>query len=297
VSDQTVLDETQQAPEETQEVTQTTAEAAPNNYVDGEQTPEEARESILAGYHKEAPTGEVTEPEPPEPKLIAGMTEDELRERLDKLSELESSTSEQLRKAFNQTGNLKQQLEGISAKLTEIASKPQTAETRKITRDSLKKLTELGFDELADALAEDLSNVYAAPPEPTEKPADPAPEKVDIDSVISQTVKARDVAVLEEVHPDRAQIVASPEFAKWFNSQTPERQRAIETGTSAAFGIRVLDEFKAWRADQAKPPTETASGSRLKNAVTPTRGGAAPQPSAKSDREALWAGYNGRKPL
>lgn len=250
-------------------------------------TPEQEQEQLLSGYNKTLETG--IPPDPPTEILIAGFREEDVVAKFKKVDELEEALNNRLQKVNNLVGNLKQRLDAIPKDTPK-------AELRAITADSMKKMRELGFDELADAIAEDLGSVLAVP----------EPPKIDVSGEVDKSLKSRALDELSDLHPDWRDLAEinesgeyiNPEFADWFNTQDKDTQARIRQSNSVAFAARTLDRFKEWRDSKRNQQEEARqnSGDRLKNAVTPTQGKPAPSQVTLSDEAALWFGYNGSQP-
>lgn len=259
---------------------------------------EEDMAAVMAGYNKpstqEQQEQQDEDPAKAIPRMIAGIPEDDIAAKLKKVDELETSFNERMQKVNNMLGNMKQRLEAIPKDAPK-------AEMRAITADSMKKLREMGFDELAEALAEDLNGTLSVPS-----------AQVDVKDVISKAMRTTAERELDDLHPDWHELVAvdkdgkyvHPGFSVWINSLTPEMQKKVRTSESVAFASRTLDSFKAWEKDKENEKAGRAtqarntSESRLQNAMTPTQGKAAAQPSRLPDESGLWAGYNkGHKPF
>lgn len=260
--------------------------------------------SVQAGYNRvpgqppevnteEAPAEEA-KPEPHEPPQ-------ELVDTRKKVEELEGKVNERLQKVFNQLGNLSQKLDTIGKSAPE--SKAAQAEAKVITADSLKKLKELGFDEIAEALAEDLSHAISGGSDPqtiAKITADAVKQAREEDA---QETMRKSVEALDKAHPDRIEIRESTEYAEWLDTLSESKRNRFLNSWNPDYVSDRLDEFKDWRAKQAeaKPTPETptqTSEKRLENAVTPTTGRSAGSPTRLPDEAGLWAGYNkGRKPF
>lgn len=258
----------------------------------GEQQGEKGDElaAIMAGYNKQ-PQFKQEEPEAPAQAMPKTETPDELAAKLKKVDELENAVNDRLRKLNNMVGNLKQRLDAIPKDAPK-------SEVRAITSESMKKMRELGFDEIADALAEDLNGAISVQSAP----------QVDVQEVIARTMKETAEKELDDLHPDWRDLAVVNDhgeyqhqgFSSWLKTLSSEMQEKVRTSNSVVFAARVFDTYKDWEKEKAGKETQArkASESRLQNAVTPTQGKAAPAPSRLPDDAGLWAGYNkGPKPL
>jgi hypothetical protein len=253
-----------------------------------QETNEDELAALNAGYGRvpgqvpevEQGDGEEAEETPPAP-VIAGLPEPELAARLQKVEQLEQDLNQRFQKVNNQIGNMLQQLRAVTA------STPK-AEARQITADSMKKLREMGYDEIANALAEDLNDAF--------QPSQP----VDIASAMQEMLKERSRQELAELHPDYREAVGSQEWQEWLSTLPPETRQQVMHSESVPFVSRALDYFKQWHHDRSSG-ADTAhqeTRQRLENAVTPTTGRTAKPPSKLPDEAGLWVGYKaGMKPL
>ena len=298
VSDQTQEDQLSTQPGQETEQAQTVTEPAPAEQETEQQssTGQEELADQLAGYNKSATQQAQQEEAPAQatPQTIAGFSVEEITAKLKKVDDLDGVVNERMRKVFNTLGNLQQRLDSIPK------DAPRT-EARAITADSMKKLKELGFDELAEALAEDLSGNLSVAGQP----------QVDVGDLLSKEIRKRAEQDLEDAHPGWKEVFAidedgnfpNPEFESWFNTLDESVQRRLKTTESAMYVSRSLDAFKDWQKSKSQPAqsAETArrtSESRLQNAMTATQGKTASAPSRLPDEEGLWKGYNkGPKPL
>lgn len=262
-----------------------------------QQSEEEAKAAVRAGYNKQPKHIEKEEqkeesaPAQAMPTTIAGIPEDELTAKLKKVDDLENVLNDRVRKLNNMVGNLKQRLDAIPKDTPK-------SEVRAITAESMKKMRELGFDEIAQALAEDLNGSFSVQSSP----------QVDVQEVVTKKMRETAEQELDDLHPDWRDVTAynesgaylHPGFSAWFQTLSTEMQDKVKTSNSVVFAARVLDTYKEWEKDKASKEAQArkASESRLQNAVTPTQGKAAATPSRMPDREGLWVGYNkGPKPL
>lgn len=259
---------------------------------------------------EEAPPAEATkepEPNPEEPPatLIAGMTEEQVKGLFAKVPGLETRINDEIRKVYGKFG----EIQGNLHKLTQ-----QGQSTRKIEAGALKRVTAEYGPEFAQALSEDLSEVFGTASEP-EKPASatetqPAADidarvKASVDAAVAQVRETTEKKLLTVLHKDWETVSKEPEF-RTFLSQLPgdhvpvlmkdgtyanypkEAARYIESD-DAMVAAEAFTQFKTWKAKTQK--SSVRKQERLEQAVTPTRGGAAP-PSTIDDEAAFAVGFN-----
>lgn len=294
-SEQLELQVEEQQAEATEQAAQTTETNEQQPEAEAAEQPGDDMAAIMAGYNKPAAQEQQQEPQEDQeaaPRTIAGLPEEELAAKLKKVDELEAAMNEKLRKVNNMLGNMKQRLETIPKDAPK-------AEVRAITADSMKKLRELGFDEIAEALAEDLNGSLSVQSAP-----------VNVDEAVSNVLRKTAEKELDDLHPGWKDLILvdensgdylHPKFSAYVNTLPEDMQSKVRTTTSAAYAVRVLDSFKEWEKGEAEREAQArnTSEARLKNAMTPTQGKtASTAPSRLPDEAGLWAGYNkGHKPF
>lgn len=219
------------------------------------------------------------EPEPESKQLIAGMTEDQLKELLEKAAEVDK-LREQQAKVFGSLGSLKQSID-------QLRNQPRpTATAVQVTKEKLKRLSET-FPEMAEMIAEDLNGVLAGGAPASVDPAQ-FEELVEqkLSTKLQQTQQQFEARVLSVMHPDWKTVVPSPEFNQWKQSLPEEVREELDSSWDAEFIGSKLSEFKDWKSKTAA--SQQAKQRRLEAAIAP-RGSA--QPPAQSDDDAFIAGF------
>lgn len=212
--------------------------------------------------------GAEPEPEPEPPKLIAGYTEDELRERLAKADEVDR-LREQQSKLFGKMGAFQQSLEAVKS------ARPQQANI------ALTRLAQ-EYPELAQTLADDLRESLVG---------GSAADAQAVEKIVSEKLegvgKTYETKLLSVMHPDWRSIPSMPEFAQWKGTLSPDELRVVDDSWDALSVGEALSKFKSWKAQtiQAKQQRQ----SRLEAAVTP-RGTRQPTPSL-TEQDAFEAGF------
>lgn len=213
----------------------------------------------------------IEEPEtPPEPR-IAGYTEEELRTKLELVAEVAEKFKQRDEKIFGTIGGLKQQFE-------ELRSRAPSQPGVNITRDSLKRLG-AEFPELADMLAEDLSQVSVSGPV-TNTGAD------EFKTALAEASKAYETKLLTVMHKDWRSVVASPEFSEWKNTLPEDERNELESSWDALFIGEKVAAFKATRVADEEAKRKKAQ--RLEAAITPRGTTGA---TSQSDNDAFVAGF------
>lgn len=219
-----------------------------------------------------------------QPKLIAGLTEEQLQAALARNASLQGTVD----KMAGRLGQLMQQIETLSA------APPTQAGTAALNL-KLEKLGE-SFPELANLLREDLT-AAVVPVEPvTPAPTGITQEELDarLTAVTEKTNEAIEVKVLTIMHPDWSKVIRTPQFALWRDTVLPagEGTKLMESEDASEIS-EGLTAFKEWMKTTTAPPpppppVPPARTQRLANAVLPN-GGAAPAPTTELSEEAAFA--------
>lgn len=230
-----------------------------------------------------APDAPIEPPVPAEqPRLIAGLTEEQLQAALARNGSLQSTVD----KMAGRMGQLMQQIETLR-------TAPQTQASTATLNLKLEKLGE-SFPELANLLREDLSAAAlpAVPVEPV-APVVAGITQEDLDArlaaVTATTKEAIEVKVLGIMHPDWAQVIKTPQFALWRDTVLPagEGVKLMESEDASEISAG-LTKFKEWAKPAAPVTPPPPRANRLANAVMPN-GGAAPAPAVEMSEEAAFA--------
>lgn len=264
------------APEVETHVPQETADASPqddaaflagfNSVTDGEEEVEQSAE----------PEPEVTpDPEPEPVKLIAGYTENELRDLLSKFQEVDR-LKEREAKVFGTLGSLKQAIDAMRNQ--------QPTATANFSKDRFKRLS-AEFPEMAEMLAEDLSGI-ALPQQ--QAGLDISAVQEVINERIEVVKRDQETKLLGMVHKDWRQVVQEPDFQVWKGSLAPEAQDVLDNGWDAELIAEGLTAFKEWKTKAAQQ--KVSKQTRLEAAVAPkTTARTAP---IQTDDDAFSAGFN-----
>lgn len=272
------------------------------------ETPEQAASSLQAGFDRvrgntptesqpaeEAtpPAEEAKEEEAPAPEAEAvipglGLTPTQVKEQLAAGASAREALEHSERKIFGKMGAMKAE---ILKSIQEAAPKGEVP--AKIDKQSLKKITELYGEEMADAIASDLGSLIAAPAATVDAEA--------ISKQVSETVEAQvakriadesrkiEVRFLTRAHPDWQTVHASPDFRVWEQTLPPEERQQLRSSSDAEFLIERFDAFKSWR--DKSDPAKANTAKRLERAVSPT---SAPSsgPAVLPDKVGLSVGFN-----
>lgn len=263
------------APEVETPVEQETAEASPQNddaaFLAGFKGVTEGTSDVGATPEQEPEVAPEPEPEPV--KLIAGYTEDQLRDLLSKASEVDRLKASEA-KLFGTLGSMKQAIDAMRTQ--------QPTATAQFSKERFKRL-HAEFPEMAEMLAEDLSGISL--------PQQAGLDISAVEGVINERIEAvkRDQAtkLLGVVHRDWRQVVQEPEFETWKGSLAPEAQDVLDNGWDAELIAEGLTAFKEWKTKAAQ--TKVSKQSRLEAAVAPkTTARVAP---VQTDEDAFLQGF------
>ena len=271
-----------------------TDEAAFEAAFSGEATPEPTEQpsttepevpEVPAEPAPDAPTEPPVPPVEP-PRLIAGLTEEQLQAALARNSSLQGTVD----KMAGRLGQLMQQIETLR-------TAPATPAAAAKLDLKLEKLGE-SFPELANLLREDLAAVGAAPVESAE-PAAPVvvgitQEELNarLAAITETTNEAIEVKVLSIAHPDWKNVITTPQFALWRDTVLPAgdgvKLMESQDASEISAGLTAFKEWAKPRVEPPPPPPPPPRTTRLANAVLPN-GGAAPAPVAELSEEAAFA--------
>lgn len=221
-----------------------------------------------------ARNGGEPEPEPEPQKLIAGYTEDELKELLQKASEVDR-LKERESKVFGTLGALRQAVDALKAQPSAQAAAPVNI--------ALNRLSEQ-YPEMAESLMEDLKESLGSV-------VGGSVDSSVVDRIVSEklesTSKSYESKLLSVMHPDWKSIPSTPEFAQWKGTLEPDELQVVNDSWDALSVGDALTKFKAWKAQTVQAKQQRQS--RLEAAVTP-RGTRLPTPSL-TEQDAFVAGF------
>lgn len=239
-----------------------------------------------------SPAPEVTPEAPAEPteseavdtqELIAGLTPGELKAALAKAAEVDRIRAEMEshnRKVFGRFG----ELQGEMKKLMD-SPKGQPV---KITRDTFKRL-QAEFPDLAELLAEDLSDVLTSPAQSNFDPAQLEEQfkakTEEFNTRIEEVTRKQETKLLTMKHPGWRQTVQSDDFTLWKGTLPEDVRTQLDNSWDAAFISDALTAFDTWKGRGAQQANK-----RLESAITP-QGVPAPSPPQPSEEDAFVSGF------
>lgn len=250
----------------------------------GEELPTKAETTAEELVVVEPETAEEPAEEPtPEQVRIAGMTEDELKTLLSKVSSIDDLSS-QVRKAFGKYGELNQAIQSLQQR---------QGGGMKLTAGQLTRLSG-EYPELAELLASDLNEALASS-------GGSAPQvdfSAEIGKAIAPVKQDFEKRLVKRDHPDCDQIFMSNDFHLWMDSAlSPEDKQQLKSSWDADLISAKLTDFKAWKkaADEQteaqKEGQKEQKQKRLESAVAPT-GSKQTGPNIQSEDDAFAEGFN-----
>jgi hypothetical protein len=237
------------------------------------------------------------------PVVFAGLTEPQLKAALAKageVDELRKSLTDTRKEVLGHVGQLRQALKEAAASKTTGSGAPL-----KVAKDMLKRLNQDGYEELAEALAEDLSAVLQAPASAGALDLEAITKSVNekFDARLGELNREYEKKLLTLAHKDWPTVWGSDDFKLWKGTLPAEAQKQLESSWDSVFLADQLTTFKAWKAsgktaktDAAKEDDSTkeakqAQEKRLAANVTPR--GTKETPQARlPDAAGLSAGFN-----
>lgn len=230
--------------------------------------------AFQAGFDT-ARTGGEPEPEPEPPKLIAGFTEEEVKNLLQKAGEVDR-LKERESKVFGSLGALRQAVDALKAQPSPQAAAPVNFALKRLSQE---------YPEMAESLMEDLKESLGGVGGQSFDPT--AVDRI-VSEKLESTSKNYELKLLSVMHPDWKTIPASPEFTQWKGTLAPDELQIVEDSWDAIAVGDTLSKFKAWKTQTSQAKQNRQS--RLEAAATPTRGARTPTPSL-TENDAFVAGW------
>lgn len=209
--------------------------------------------------------------------LIAGLTEEQVKDLLIKAGEVDSLRS-QVDKLFGKHGEVNRTLQQLQAR-TEAGAPVE------ITEEDLADFAE-EYPELAQSqlklLQKFASKLHGTGP----AAAQPQVDVEALSSGIRDELRTEfEERLIKRAHRDFVDVVQSQDFNLWMTSQLNEEERTtLVASKDADLIIDRLDQFKAWQEAAAKQIKQKQK--RLESAVTP-RGDSTPLPTSQSEEDAF----------
>jgi len=252
---------------------------------------------LVNDQNPKEPEPEVKEDEEPaaqdddankEPEKVEPTLEEQLKAAMDRLQKLERA----LDKTNGTYGN---ELNNLRRKVAEVESQRREA-VKSITPAQLKRISEQ-YPELAEALANDLTDAFGATvetkqqePQPQAPQDDPRLNTIqESTEKLAEQVKQMALTELSRVHSDWQTVAAwkdedipgvgkvirwsNPAFGEWVNKQDDDVRSIVFNGEDVSAIAQVITKFK----EDIKPkevtqqePTKPNINKKLERAVLPT---------------------------
>lgn len=242
--------------------------------------------------------------------LIAGLTEEQLAERLEKITQIEQTSQAEMRKLYGKIGEFNRTLESLKggeggqAKLN-------------LAKVQFKRLQE-EYPEVAELLGEDLSGIDFSGSGVSDDQINEIVEKRVAESVTTvrnDVAKEMGLNLLQIQHGRNFQsllyeqetvtengktyvrpkkdangdFVRQPEFAAWLKTQPEEEQTNIENAWDPVYLSEKLTEFKDWRGKKTQGTQQRQE--RLRNAITPKTTQVAQRTAAMTEEDGFNASF------
>lgn len=219
---------------------------------------------------------------PDDELFLDNLTKADVKKLLAQASHVETLQN-QLQKAHGRLGELNMRVQQMG----------QHGAPKKISAEQFKTLKEAGYDDLAEKLAADISDMSMGSGGST---FDPTEIRNEFQSKLTEEVtriKAEQerkfaLQMLSMRHRDWQAVRQSDDFVLWEN-QLPEAERIeLNASEDPLFVADKFDTFKEWRSKSQE--VKQSKQQRLAAAVIPTRGAPA-TPAAVNDDDAFLAGF------
>jgi len=280
LKEQRMTDEKELAQDE-QNLTDMAAAFAAADEVDSSKPAEPTKqEPVEEAKQEEVKEPEVKEPEKEKPAPTPpALTEDQLR-LLSAIPELEKRLTQQVDKVAGNYGEVKRLL----GEMQKAAATPRGAAEFGASDDMTQ--FEQDFAEIANPVKQMIEQRFAS-----------LNQGISADQleayIASRETDQRNKAVqaLDEMHPDRMEILQTKEWGDWYSSLPKYRQSAISNSQDLHYVAGELGAFKDHRQSQTELAQKQAqqdakSKSRVNNAVTPSGSRQSTQ-STISEEEAM----------
>lgn len=247
------------------------------------------------------PSASVTDPEPapdvqadpagPSVQVLA-QTLDDVRAQLKELKD-NGADAATVRKMHGEIGELNRTMKQLKA-LENKAEAPADDELAAALSSAEKVAEE--YPDIAGPLVKAIKALQSRQPTPA---VDPSPDLEQLESTQATNEPERDehgytveeraaIKALDEVHPDRFKVKASPEFQTWMASKPPEYQTKVNTSWNPAVLSKCFDDFKATLA------ARKSKQNRVEAAVQPSGTPQRSQPTVLPDEAGIERGYKRR---
>lgn len=212
------------------------------------------------------------------PAANAGLTPDQLTAmlaKLPKIEEVETMTTQELRKVYGKFGEVNQALKELQASM-QNSNKPSL----NLSEAKFKRLSE-EYPELAELLSEDLKDIGVASSPQTQLDQNVIDERVA--TVKEDLARQMQHNLLLLQHKDYPKVVASDDFKVWAQTLPEEDQQELNNSWDAMYLGEKLSSYKDWLNKKNSGTTQRRE--RLERALIPQGKQAAPTPSAMTEED------------
>lgn len=208
------------------------------------------------------------------PTVLAGLTEDQVRNLLAKASEVDALKADLVNTRdtmFGRYGDINRKIGELGSKL---AAPAPVAGAPRFTAESFKKLRAEYGDEMAKAIAEDMNSAIGEAQQQGEPPDISAMIAPHIAALRSQIKQEAAIDRMSEIRPDWTQEIISDEFKLFQSLLPPERRAEWESTWDHKVVSGVMSDFDKWKQG-AQKAVETKSRkvennrNRLEAAIQP----------------------------
>lgn len=228
----------------------------------------------------EVSTGEPPAAAPAEEPMIGSFKESEfkaLMAKAQKVDELEAAINGNQSKVFGKFGEMQRFINELKA--------APTGQPVNLSGAKLKRVTD-AFPELAEALAEDLSELTLA--SPAQSTFDSSELEQRFEQKVEEIRRESEQKLLSMRHRGWKETVKSDDFVLWKGTLPAEERQQLDNSWDAEYISDKLDSFNEWKS---RPSTKQRNDKRLEAAVTPT-GTPNTAPGLLPDIAGLNAGFN-----
>ena len=261
---------------------------------------DDSAEQAAAAAQAETDAAAAAEAEANAPVAITKAELDALRAVAGQVTQLQAELKRTNDTTSGRLGSLKQTLDAVKA---------QAQQGVKPTFKQMKRL-EGEFPELAKLMSEDLEDAFGAPAaaapaaaaeqhqaEDEGKASGDAPgAQADVDPLanphVQKVLKEKEMAIVDEAHPDWRDLSKTPEFTAWKTSLPAAAQQLLVSSWDSKVLKDAFTDFKSWNSKRsAAADANKQRDKRLANAVPATTG--APTGANAIDEDAAFQqGFN-----
>lgn len=201
--------------------------------------------------------------------------------KLPKIEEVETMTTQELRKVYGKFGEVNQALKELQASM-QNSNKPSL----NLSEAKFKRLSE-EYPELAELLSEDLKEIGVASSQQAQ--IDPNVIEERVATVKEDLARQMQHNLLLLQHKDYPKVVASDDFKVWAQTLPEEDQQELNNSWDAMYLGEKLSSFKDWLNKKNSGTTQRRE--RLERALIPQGKQAAPTPSAMTEEDGFMLAF------